>query len=93
LQDNECSDISENECCGDYDMKVKISPNSQQSFTSNKEDNVCDSSDMQPGTWTKLGTECPCSPFDGKSGLNVDLEDPDYLLEYLKLLIHVKLLN
>jgi hypothetical protein len=42
---------------------------------------------MQHGAWTKLGAERPCFPFNGKPGLNVDLEDPIIQLDYFELCV------
>jgi hypothetical protein len=70
----------------DYDTVVKFLPDSEQSDSSDDEDNVNDDSDMQHGTWTKVGAERPHFPFSGKPGLNVHLEDPNNLLDYFQLL-------
>jgi hypothetical protein len=40
------------------------------------ENKVSDDSDMQHGTWTKLGAEQPCLPLSSKPGLNMDLKYP-----------------
>jgi hypothetical protein len=74
---NEYSDISESEYSSDSEINVNISSGGVQ--------NVSDISSMQPDVWANLGAERPCSPFTGKPGINVDLEDPSNPLEYFEL--------
>jgi hypothetical protein len=63
-RDDECSVNSESEFNDDSDsysdMVVKFLSGSEQSDSSDDED-VNDDSDMQQGTWTKVGAECPRS--------------------------------
>jgi hypothetical protein len=66
---------------------------SETSDSSDDDDNVNDDSDMQNGTWTKLGAERRRYLFSGKTGLIVDLEDPKNLPVYFELLITLKLPN
>jgi hypothetical protein len=40
---------------------------------------------MQPDVWENEGADWPQSPFTGKPGINVDLEDPSNPLEYFEL--------
>jgi hypothetical protein len=40
---------------------------------------------MQHDIQAKSGAERPCFPFTGKSGLNIDLEDPSNPPDYFKL--------
>jgi hypothetical protein len=65
----------------------------EQNDSCDDDDNVNDDSDMQNGTWTKLGAERLRYPFSAKTGPNFDLEDPNNLLVYFELLITLKLPN
>jgi hypothetical protein len=84
LQKNEYSDISESEYSSDSKINVKILSCGEQSVSSVEEENVNDNSSMRHGIWAKSGTERRF-PFTGKSGVNVDLEDPRNPLEYSEL--------
>jgi hypothetical protein len=56
LQRNECSDISESEYSSDSEINVKFS---SCGFSSDEEENVSDSSNMQHGIWAKSDAEGP----------------------------------
>jgi hypothetical protein len=58
--------------------------NSEQTESSDDDDNVNDDSDMQNGTWRKLGAYRHRYPFSGKTVLNVYLEDRNNLLVYFE---------
>jgi hypothetical protein len=75
------------------DMVVKFLSGSKQSDSSDDKDNVNYDSDIQHGTWTKVGTEWPHFPFSGKPGLNIDIEDPNNLLDYFEFLITPELVK
>jgi hypothetical protein len=68
----------------------KFLSGSKHSDSFDDNNNVNDDSDMQHGTWTKVGAEWPHFPFSGKP---VDLEDPDNLLDYCELLITPELVK
>jgi hypothetical protein len=89
--EDEFSVNSESEFSGDSDcdsdMVMEFLSGSEQSDSSDDEDDVNDDSDMQHGTWAKVGAERPRFPFSGKPGLNFDLEDLNNPLEYYELLI------
>jgi hypothetical protein len=60
------------------------------------EDNINDGSDMQHGTWAKVGAQWTCFPFNSKPGLIVDIEDHNNSLDHFELLVTpglVKLIN
>jgi hypothetical protein len=90
-KENECSVNSESKFSDDSDCDsdtvVKFLSSSKQSDISGDKGNVNDDSDMQHGTWTKVGAERLYFPFRCKPGLNVDLEDRNNPLENSELLI------
>jgi hypothetical protein len=69
----------------DNDISVNISSCREQNIISVEEENASDNSSRQHSIWTKSGAERPHFPFTGKSGINVDLEDPSNPLEYSEL--------
>jgi hypothetical protein len=71
----------------DSDMVVKFLSDSKQIDSFDDKDNVNDDSDMQHGTWTKVGAEWLHFPFRGKPDLNAHLEVPNSVLDYFELLI------
>jgi hypothetical protein len=70
---------------------VKILFGGEQSVSSDEAGNVSDNSSMQPDVWANLGAERSHFLLTGKPGINVDLEDPSNLLEYLSSFVHQKL--
>jgi hypothetical protein len=68
-------------------MVVKFLSGSKHSDSSGDKDSVNDDSNMQHETWTKVGVEQPLFPFSDIPSLNVDLEDPNNLLDYFELFI------
>jgi hypothetical protein len=69
----------------DTEIKVKILSYGEQSVSSDEEKSINDSSIMQHGICTKSGAKRTRFPFAGKPGINDDLEDPMYPLEYFDL--------
>jgi hypothetical protein len=82
----------ESEISDDSDINVDLS-GSEQRANSADDDNAGDNSDMQHDTWTRVGVERPCFPFNGNPGIDVDLEDRNNPLEYFEFLLNQKLLN
>jgi hypothetical protein len=61
---------------------VKILSCGEQSVSSDEEQNIGDSSNMQHAIWAKTGAEQPCFLFTEKTDLNIDLGNPSNPLEY-----------
>jgi hypothetical protein len=74
---NEHSGISETVYSSDSEINVKISSCGEQSVNSDDEENVSGNSNIQHDMWAKSGADWPRFPFIGKTGINVDLEDPN----------------
>jgi hypothetical protein len=86
LSNCESIDVSESEFSDDSDTSVDMS-GSEERGNSDDKDSANDNSDMKHDTWARVGVERLCFPCSGKPGINVDSEDQNNPLEYLKLFI------
>jgi hypothetical protein len=77
----------ESEFRGDSDMILGMSSGSEQRKNSDDEGNANNSSDMQHDAWRRVGAERPHFSFNGKPGINVDVEDRNNPLKYFRLFI------
>jgi hypothetical protein len=87
LYNREASDFMESEFSDDSDMNVEMASGSEQRANCDDEGSSNGNSDVRQDTWTLVGAEKQLVPFDGKPGVNVDLEYRSNPLEYFELFI------